>query len=80
MVKPNPDPPIVHLSSSLRCCIASPSARRPYVTPALDDPSGSLLRSRLRSVVGVAVGQRRIKGARAVADALLTHDLSTKTL
>ena len=59
MVKPTPDPPFVHLSSSLRCCIASPSARRPYVIPALDDPSGSLLRSRLRSVIGVAVAQHR---------------------
>jgi hypothetical protein len=35
MVKPTPDPPIVHLSSSLRYSIALPSARRPSVILAL---------------------------------------------
>ena len=58
MVKPTPDPPIVHLSPSLRCCIALPFARRPFVIPAVVDSSGSLLRSRLSSVKGVAVMQR----------------------
>ena len=76
MVKPTLDPPIVHRSSFIfhLSSFVKPALLHHFAVCAQTFRHPCLN----RQLLGAA--RHCIKGARAVADALLIHDLSTRTL